>query len=132
MQNDHYPKNVFEPLQRPSLSAPEDLAERIIMSAQRLEQFPVTPVHENAKATRPQPNHSQRLVQSLFGVRPAWAMTIMVLTLASVIMTFDLWRPQAIQSPNPFSEMGEYELAQVIADLELQEIWLLQDELISL
>ncbi len=132
MQNDHHPTNVFEPLQRLPMSAPEDLAERIIMSAQGLEQFPVTSVHENAKATRPEPNYSQRLARSLFGARPAWAMTIMVLALASVFVTVDLWRPQARQSPNPFAEMGTQELALVIANLELQEIWLLQDELISL
>ena len=111
---------------RLSVSTPDTLAENIITSARSVAQVP-----------RPQ---TKTKVPTLLGrfvwlkdllSQPQLAFSLLMATIAIVLLASnDTFVTPA--STNPYAHLSTQELQSAIAELELQEIWLIQDELMTL
>lgn len=132
MQINDTSKRSNELAQRRTSPTPEDLVERIIVSAHGLEQISTERPKASGQSVLLQWNVRERLSCVFMSVRPAWTMPLFLLVGFAMVGPLGLLERGATTHTNPFAEMDTQELAMVIADLELQEIWLLQDELTSL
>ena len=123
-KNDDIDATVFN-RQRKTPSTPTDLSQRIIHAAQRLPQE-----HQHGTSVGDQPSQMQSNWWQNSLVKPTYAIGSALVLVGALFIGQQTNTVQVID--NPYIVMSQAELEQEIANLELQEIWYLQDELIDL
>ena len=92
--------------------ASSDLAEKIIERAREVEQLEVTRFALTRERWRP---------------LPAWSLAVSMSALVPIVMLYTPWSIDSVD--NPYQTLSVSELEFELAQLEFEEIWLLQDEL---